>query len=303
MAVEEVYRKRFDDDQLKRWSRLNPVLSILVIMIEWLLIFGAIWLYVLLDSQLLIPFIIFWVGSRMYAFYSLIHEGCHYLIHSNRKVNDWIANVFLAWPLFIDVKDMRFVHFLHHKHLQSESDPEMKHLQYEEFQFPIKRNKLILICIKDLSGYNFLKYKIIHLKRLLDVFQMSPYRMIYYLSLITILTKFGVWHYVFLFWMIPYMTVYQLLNRIRLYTEHFNLEIKNSSVNTRTLNIPIWQSFFLAPYGLGFHAEHHLYPYIPFYRLRKLHGQLMVDKKYESSVKLENNYSGLLKSIFGYEAS
>src|SRR5690606_22120763 len=193
---------------------------------------------------------------------------------NNKKSNDIVAKIFLAGPLFISLEEMRSAHFNHHKFLQTEKDPEMEHLKYPEFQFPMSLRKFIGIVIKDVSGYNFIKYKFMNIGKYKNI----PYNllntqniivMLYYAAIAFVAFRLGIALEVFLLWIVPYATCYQLLNRIRTYTEHFN--IPDKSYNTRSLITNRIASFFISPYNLGYHTEHHLYPFIPNYNLPKIH--------------------------------
>lgn len=211
-----------------------------------------------------------------------------------------MGNLLIAWPVFSDIKEMRTIHMKHHKHLQTDQDPEMKHLLYDEFQFPLSRKSIILIVLKDLTGFNFIRYRIPKL------FNLSPFQSwnipqyLYYGVILIVLVYTKLLIPFLILWIIPYMTIYQLLNRIRLYYEHFNFP-ERKEYQTRTLHLSKVSAFFLSPYGLGYHAEHHLFPSIPFYHLRKLHTELVHQEDFLNGVEVEKSYFSMLKKLFGNE--
>lgn len=280
-------------ETIRFYSKRNGFKIFSVIFLEWLIIITNFCLCLYFNQFSIYLLGIFIIATRMYAFYSLAHEACHYQLFQNKKLNDWIGNVFLAWPIFIDIHDMRKIHFLHHKHLQTKEDPEIKHLDYDEFQFPLEKNKLLLIFFKDIIGYNFIRYRLNNLKWLSSFRKLTVYQTIYYCSVIAIFAVSGKFLLCISLWIIPYMTIYQLLNRIRLYYEHFNLP-DQLNYKTRTLHLPIWSAFFIAPHGLGYHADHHLFPSVPFYNLRKLHNEISKTDEYINGVIVERNYLSLI---------
>ncbi|MCO5229683.1 MAG: fatty acid desaturase family protein [Chitinophagales bacterium] len=261
------------DENIRSLSKLNQLKSLFIVLFEWVIIISCFLLFIFLKpiSYYLLPIFIFVIGTRMYAFYSLIHDGIHYLLCKNKILNDWVVRLFLAWPIFISLQKMRNNHFSHHKNFLTDKDPEFQLSRYAEFQFPLKKRTFIGILLGDLSGYNFLKYKLYGClknpnERLWIVGLLLAIFMFYYFSDNTILQV------IIFLWIVPYITVFQTLNRLRAYTEHFNLP---EGVQTRSLIISPFLSFFFTPYSLGYHEVHHMYPYIPQYNLRTLHDYVL----------------------------
>src|SRR5690554_6934725 len=257
---------RIHKEEIKKALQKKYTISILSIVIEWFIVLFTFYFCIIYPFPITYLMGGLLISTRMNAFYSLAHEACHYQISKNKKLNDLIANLLLAWPIFIDIKKMRKLHFAHHKYLQTEKDPEIAHLKYDEFQFPLQKKKIFSIFFKDLIGYNFLSYK---LRGGVIVDFNNPHRLLYYVLMLAMLFYFQLVIPFILLWILPYIGPFQLLNRIRLYSEHFNLP--EGKIQIRTLHLSKWKAFFLVPYGLGYHAEHHFYPAVPFYNLRKLH--------------------------------
>lgn len=248
---------------------------------------------------LLVPF----VATRMYALYSLLHDGIHFLLHSNRKVNDFVGIVFLATPLFVSLKTMRKAHFMHHQHLLSDLDPEIKHRAFPEFRFPLSKKQLLTIVFLDLTGINFLKYQFLKLKALstlssplkFKLLLLQTFKILIVLAFLILSYNCFVCRAIVVLWFIPYATFYQVLNRLRLYLEHNNLS--HSASQTRSLIFHPFLSFFVCPHNLGYHAAHHQYPNIPFYNLQKAHAFLKTLGKtnFEEENKLFNALNKLAK--------
>jgi fatty acid desaturase len=99
--------------------------------------------------------------------------------------------------------------------------------------------------------------------------------------------------YYFFFWMLPMMTILQVLLRIRGIAEHAGYEPQpNQMLCSRTVVNPI-QTFFFAPHQVNYHMEHHQYPSIPFFRLPEAH-RLMRQRE---SLPVQNIYGGYGKVI------
>jgi fatty acid desaturase len=278
---------------------LKPWISMLAVFGEWLLIFIAIFIHQSYTNIFVYFFVWIIIASRLYAFYSLIHEAIHYCIFRNKALNDFIAQLFLGLPLLLSVKQMRKTHLTHHKYLQTDKDPEMQHLLYKEFHFPATKSQLLRLFFLDITGVNFIYYKFL---KILHLFNSSKRSKLDLTDLFLIFTYFviafllGFGKELLLYWLIPYATFYQLLNRIRLSTEHFNLK-ENSPFKTRSVIPDFLESFFLTPYNLGYHAEHHLFPGVPFYNLPILHHKLMNQTYYSSNAVVYKSYSNVLKEF------
>ncbi len=281
----------------RKMVKVSSYKSILSIIFEWIFIFFCFFLYHKVQSVFLLIFLIPLIATRMYAMYSLLHDGLHYLVHPNKKLNDFVSTYFLAYPLFVSFQSFRKVHLSHHKHLKTERDPESLLLNYAEFNFPMTKIRLAKIILLDLLGINFLRYKIKRLVKANQNWIASNLSIFIFHFLVVSFAYFnGFVTQYFLLWIVPYITVYQVLNRIRLYSEHLNIET-NNLYSTRTLKLGFFQKFFLAPYNLGFHTEHHLYPGVPNYNLEELHNYIQINHQTSISFEVETDYFNLLKHM------
>jgi fatty acid desaturase len=283
-------------EQVRALSATHPYLGLLAVAFRWCIIsFSAVAVLVWPYFWTCIP-AIFIVGTNMYALYSLAHEGLHYHLHPNKQVNDWISKIFLCMPLGIDFRQMRYDHLQHHKHLGTDNDPEWQHLKYDEFHFPLSRRRLLWISFLDLAGLNYLRYKWMKYAHApVKTLKAEWKYLLLFSTIITISVWTGTLHVFFFCWLFPYISLYQWLNRIRLYTEHFNLS--SNKADTRSLVLPGWQQFFLAPHGLGYHKAHHLYPAVPFYNMHRLHHLLQHQEAYLQSSEKAPSYLHLLKHL------
>lgn len=285
---------------LRQLSILKPWKSISVILLEWLVIIVCIFIHKLFPSTVVYLFVWFVIATRLYAMYSLLHEAIHYSITRNKIWNDIIAQVFLGFPLLISLKSMRENHMTHHKYLQTDQDPEMKHLSYKEFHFPATKIELLQLFLLDITGINFMYYKLQKLYNL--IFHFSSKKLVSLLEIFLFVNIFVLAYYfgfaidLLIYWLIPYATIYQLLNRIRLSTEHFNIDETNS-FKTRSVIPSFIEKLIFTPYNLGYHLEHHLYPTIPFYNLPKLHNLLIENEAYQKEAIVHSSYSQVLRDF------
>ena len=67
------------------------------------------------------------LGNRQHGLALLGHDGTHYTLSHNRKLNDFLTNLFAWWPLLLTNGGYRTLHNGHHKHLSTDDDPEIVH--------------------------------------------------------------------------------------------------------------------------------------------------------------------------------
>jgi fatty acid desaturase len=86
----------------------------------------------------------------------------------------------------------------------------------------------------------------------------------------------GYWWLYPLLWLLPLLTWYQLVSRIRNIAEHAVVPDNDDPWrNTRTTLAGPLIRLVLAPYRVNYHLEHHLFPFAPCWRLPRLHRHLL----------------------------
>ena len=107
----------------------------------------------------------------------------------------------------------------------------------------------------------------------------------------------GSWWYYFAFWLVPALTIFQFFYRIRNIAEHAVVPNDCDDFNNaRTTHASFIERCFVAPYYVNYHLEHHLFMFIPCYKLKHAHN-LLIAKKYINRMEIKRGYIPLLKSI------
>lgn len=112
--------------------------------------------------------------------------------------------------------------------------------------------------------------------------------------------QYGPLFYVAL-WILPLGTVAKLIKATRSFCEHGS---KDRDYVLRTITGKPWQTGTLGMYGFNFHAEHHLYPWVPYASLKALHDRLGPElaarpETHQGEYELfEGGYFGLLAHWF-----
>jgi len=85
----------------------------------------------------------------------------------------------------------------------------------------------------------------------------------------------GVWWLYPLFWFLPYLTVWRVINRLRSIAEHGGMQrSKDRRLTTHSVKQSPLARFILVPFHIGWHLAHHVDAGVPMAHLPKLHAEL-----------------------------
>jgi fatty acid desaturase len=274
--------------------------------LEWLLIAGAIGAAVQVQAVWLSLVVIVFVGTRQHALLVLMHEFSHRQFSRTRLLwNDLLGDVFTALPFMITLHGFRRDHLKHHRHVSTQHDPNwVASLRQPRFQFPKPRTHLWrellqhlagLYMVKDLKGLLFDAGMAVEVPRSILVRQA-----LFALTVAALATAFSLWSVLLLYWLVPMFTVLLTLLYLRDVAEHFAMPSPGIA-GSRTVRAGFWERLLVAPHAVGFHTEHHLYPSVPFCRLKRLHRLLSQQKAYREQAVVADSYlGGVLRQAMRY---
>ena len=245
-----------------------------------------------------------WVQSRLSG---LVHEAAHYSLFKSRKLNDFAANWFLLFPIFGVIANYRTGHWAHHRHVNDEErDPDLARLRkHHPRNFPISKRRFLLeYVLLQILPHKTISYLIgralyvaIPMKSdqaerddALGGKVVLSLRLIYYALLFGALTVFGWWPHYFLFWIIPFVTVYPAVIFLREIAHHGNYPDDGDFTNSRVYNARWWERGIFFPYSEDNHVLHHMFPTIPHYRVHTAHATMLRYPPYREQVVTCNGY-------------
>jgi fatty acid desaturase len=234
-----------------------------------------------------------------------MHDGVHYRLFRGRRLNDWTAEIILAWPNLISARAYRRNHFAHHRYLNTAQDPDWARRQGDAtWVFPKHWSRLALLMLRDLSGLGaiyYLKLALMLLSRDTGVsrgFIVARYG--FYAAVVGLLAWFGALHLLLMYWFVPLFTWMTVIFRVRSIAEHSAIKGRaNAYAQTRSTGASLLEHIFVAPKNVNYHIEHHFYPSVPFYRLPELHRVLMSKSDFKDSVHVTRRYLGVLRECLG----
>lgn len=288
-------RKRFAKEKVLSWHQVQTWRGLLSIIIEWSCIVGMAAICERYFSWPLYLFTVVFIGARYLALGLIMHEAVHMLISRNRMLNDVVAEIFCAWPLLISMRSYRIKHLAHHRHLNTDKDPDYVAKTDKQWNFPMRPSALVKILLIQISGFGmFETFRVMSGRKVNPSKKVSlSYTLARFSFYITVAAGaiFFHWGEVLLwYWLIPFATWTQLANRLRRIAEHSGIDELDPSMRTRTTRHRVWVQWFLAPKNISLHNEHHLYPGVPCYHLPKVHQAIMENAQVSNSLWMSDSY-------------
>ncbi|MEM1379022.1 MAG: fatty acid desaturase family protein [Pseudomonadota bacterium] len=247
------------------------------------------------------------VGNRQLGLAILMHEAAHGLLSRDQKVNDFMGQWLCAAPVGADLHAYRPYHLSHHRHVQSEADPDLPLAA----PFPVSPSSLRRKIFRDLTGQTFVKQRIFAVRAFFDpALVQQPgaetianrravgrFFAINGAGLI-IFTAMGLGLLFLVCWLVPLATWNPLATRIRNIAEHacVNGDSDNPLTQARTTRASFLERILIAPYWVSYHAEHHAMMFVPCFRLPRAH-RLLRERDALGHTDVAPSYLAVLRRV------
>jgi fatty acid desaturase len=285
-------------DEIRNLSQIDSVKFTAAALLEFAQIAAAIWISETWWNPLVYALAVIVIGSRINGLGALMHDAAHYRGYINRPLNDFVGEI-LALPTSSSMAGYRNSHFAHHRELNSENDPDWRrNLGMKEYEFPAPVSSVLMRTMQYLLGLKtvtavtgFHKNK-----ETRDIAAaVTRARLFFFAALLVSSIVLGFWNLLLAYWIVPLMTAFLAVRYFRSVAEHYAVEHENVLNESRTVIAPLWERWLIAPWGLNYHIEHHLFPGVPCFRLAELHQLLMTRHPYPEIAHVTYGYfSGLL---------
>jgi fatty acid desaturase len=240
----------------------------------WAQIGLPVWVAVRIDHPV-VWFAAFLVAGRNFARLSILaHEAAHRLLFSNRRMNDAVGRWLLAYPAFVPLDVYRRGHLAHHGDELGPDEPDLGLYA----GYPVSRGSLRRKLWRDARGTSGWK----NLRPLLGALRSSSARPVALRILIAQAVLLGLCAaigrpelYLFL-WLLPWLTVWRVLNRLRSIAEHGGMiRSPDRRLTTHHVRQRPLARFWIVPYNTGWHLAHHVDIGVPWRKLPALHRELV----------------------------
>ena len=296
-------------------SQVNGWKTSAFLLFHWSMIIGTLAVAAITMHWAVFVVGLFLIASRMQALGVMMHDATHYLLYKNRAVNDIVCDLFIAFPLGMSTTLYRKTHYRHHRFMNTEEDQDLvaQREEGEWYEWPKTRWGCAKAILRSLFGINAHRAWILfkhwapwnHMRD--PITEDFPMRArILYAGTTIAMYAFFAWALMtdaklalslMAMYMISGFTILNLINRVRATAEHLGVPGTHELNSTRTVLPSAWERFFIAPYGVNYHLEHHLFPSVPGYNLAKLHRELMQDPEFAGKAHLTHTYVGLIREL------
>jgi len=275
-------------EQVQRLRGKSDLMGALLVLHAWGLIFAGMALFVWWPNPLTFVIAVMVIGARQLGIAILMHDAAHGLLFNDRRLNEWGGTWLCAAPVFTSLQLYRPYHLAHHRHTQQADDPDLG----LSAPFPITRNSLWRKIGRDLSCRTAYQRRLEQFRRGLAK---ESKAFIANLVLLGGLSAIGYWWLYPLLWLLPLATWYQLVSRVRNIAEHAVVPDNDDPLrNTRTTVANFFERLFVAPYWVNYHLEHHLFMFVPCWRLSSAHRALLASGLREQ-MEIQPNYAAVLR--------
>ena len=236
------------------------------------------------------------IGVLQIRMFILAHEGAHRLLFSNRRINDLVGINTFGWLAFgTGTHAYRRGHNHHHRDEFGPKEPDFLLYAFYPITAVSMRRKLR----RDgggVSAYRILRPRLTGLFR--RRFFVNSLR--FYLGQLFVFGLFAVSGNPLLYfalWVLPYVTVYQVLNRLRAIAEHGGMTRSGDRRDTahHVRQGRIARTIFV-PLNVGYHLAHHVDSGIPFRNLPRL-TKLLEEDGYLTPDLTWRTYRGLWRAL------
>lgn len=265
----------------------------------WGVIIGAGALFIAYPNPLTYVLAVMLIGARQLGLAILEHDAAHGGLHPDAKLNDWMAEWLCGGPIGGSLKRYRPYHLKHHKFTEQPEDPD-KGLSAP---FPITRSSLHRKIVRDLTGQTFFKQRIAPALERLGGKPSRPPRVadrpgrrfwILNGAFIAGSVAMGYWWVWPALWIVPMATWLPLVTRLRNIAEHAMVETTaDPFTHARTTLANPVERLLIAPFWVHYHAEHHMFMYVPCYNLPLLH-RTLIAKGHGGRMRIARSYGEVL---------
>jgi fatty acid desaturase len=256
--------------ELRRIDDLRNVGSVVLCWAQALVIIGgAAWL----GHPLAYLVAVVLMGPTFARFAIAAHEAAHKLLFTNKRANDIVGRWLLAYPAFVPFDAYRRSHFAHHKEEFGPREPDMNLYVGYPVTRPSLRRKLQRDAL-GVSGWKNLK----PLVKALFSATARPFAvriLVAQVGVLALFTLAGRPELYPLLWLLPWMTSWRVVNRLRAIAEHGGMECSpDRRRTTHVIRQGRLARFCMVPYHTGWHLAHHVDMGVPWRNLPRLHAEL-----------------------------
>jgi fatty acid desaturase len=212
-------------------------------------------------------------GFTIFGFTVMLHEVVHNTVFANRPGANWLLGWLYAFPSGISRSQFTRWHLDHHAQLgDALADPKRHHLSP-------RRNTRWLKALYLTPALFFIYFRAAARETATYPAEVrariARERAITVVGQLTILATVGLlagWWIAFKVYMVPYFLVFPVAFVLNRLGQHYDIDPSDPAKWSTLMAPSRWWDFVYL--WSSYHLEHHYFPSVPFYNLRRLHQEL-----------------------------
>lgn len=249
------------DGDIKPFMVIDDRLSAAVIVAEYVVTIAIIVAAIMIGNPIVSLIAMALVAGRQVAFLNLLHAAAHYSLFSKKKLNDGV-DIMFGYLIFDAVRPYRSYHLQHHREFNRKDPDRFEYLDDRlrgHNDRPLRRTwEVIIKPFLGTDGFNYVRFTIEQARE-------NPWwtlrLAIYWTALVAAFWVAGWLKYLLLYWLLPLVWLYPVFYNWGELTDHFAVK------EDARVQQGLFYSLFLKGHEM-YHAVHHKYPRIPFYRIK-----------------------------------
>jgi fatty acid desaturase len=224
---------------------------------------GAPWLWAALAPLVLLA------AASLHGVSLFVHEGVHGTLSANPHANRWLS-ILCALPVLQNYSGYRVLHLRHHLHLGREGDPDHypNYTRWTWLEFLMHWGRLLVGYPVYIVAIPVLGFR--H-GTAADRRWICLEAALLGLAVVAVVLSPLPWPLLLCGWVLPMLVINTLVN-VRGMSQHTLLASPDPVLGTRSILTNPVTAFFMC--NENYHLEHHLFPGVPWYNLRRLHRAL-----------------------------
>jgi fatty acid desaturase len=327
-------------DRLRALRERSDLMGLFLVLHAWIIILGAGALVVRWPNPFTFVLAVVIIGGRQLGLAILMHDAAHRLLFRHARVNDWVGTWCCGAPIAASLALYRPYHLQHHRHTQQPEDPDLilsapfpitrasfrrkmlrdllgqtaLRLRLEQVRAAMRPSPKAVPPAASAPATTVLgvtgdsdrtqSMQTWH-QRWAPWWRLIANERGFWISNSLMLagaTACGVaWAY-FALWLLPLLTWYQVITRIRNIAEHAVVGDPDDPLrNTRTTRAGWLARMIVAPYWVNYHLEHHLVVATPCWKLPRLH-RWLIEAGQCAQMELASGYGEVLRKATARES-
>lgn len=296
-------------EEIRPLAERSDLMGLWLVLHCWGTIALAVALFAFWPNPLTFVLAVIIIGSRQLGLAILMHEAAHNALFKTRAFNEFAGEWLCGRAILAELGAYRHYHLTHHRFTQTDKDPDL----VLSSKFPTTKASLKRKFTRDLTGQTGVKQLAAQIAMSIrlagddeaveaaasDFAQAFKARDLWnsfpvFIGIIVLMGLVGDWWWGLAFWLLPFLTWFQFVLRVRNIAEHGATEVsENPMQNVRTTKAGPLARLLVAPYWVNFHLEHHMVMHVPCWQLPNMHS-LLVKKGLGSQMRIADNYGHAL---------